>query len=97
MPSTITNGFLMGQMKDGLQTTRKYYQVETESIGFIRFIFEGYDGIAVITTRNVQAGDIIITIAPGCEKEVDDVINSLRNEIMINPIQMDIPDREIIY
>ncbi|MBU0992899.1 MAG: DUF4911 domain-containing protein [Proteobacteria bacterium] len=87
----------MSTLDTRLHTIRKQYQVEKEFIGFIRFIFEGYDGIAVITTKNAETGQIIITIAPGCEEEVHDVIHSLKDEIMITPVDFDIPDTEIIY
>lgn len=81
----------------GLHTTRNYYQVEKEAIGFIRFIFEGYDGIAVVTTESVSTSVIIITIAPGCESEVVAVIESLKPEITITPLDRVVSDDEIIY
>ena len=87
----------MHEINGKILTTRKYFRVETEHIGYIRFIFEGHDGIAVITTRNAETGDIVVTIAPGCEPEVDAVIQSLSSEIMIMPVNFDGNDEEIIY
>lgn len=82
---------------DELRTTRSYYQVDKEAIGFIRFIFEGYDGIAVLTTENAAAGRVILTIAPEAEREVADVIESLKPEIVLTPLETPLNDREMIY
>ena len=79
------------------RTTRRYYIVNKEAIGFIRFIFEGYDGIAVLTTENAAEGRVILTIAPEAEQEVSDVIESLKPEIRLTLIDSPQHDPEMIY
>ena len=84
-------------MDDELKTIRRYYQVDKASIGFLRFIFEAYDGIAVITTIDAGAGTIVFTIPPGCLEDVLAVIDILRNDIAITLMDKVKPDIEEIY
>ncbi|MFH2091822.1 MAG: DUF4911 domain-containing protein [Pseudomonadota bacterium] len=47
-----------------MQTIHKYYWVDKTKIGFIRFIFEAYEGVAIATTIDVSKGLIRLAIAP---------------------------------
>jgi hypothetical protein len=66
-----------------LETISKFYSIEKKSISFVKFIFEAYDGIAVVETIDRQASIIKLHVAPGCESDVDDVVNELKKEILI--------------
>ena len=50
------------------------------------FIFEAYDGIAVVETIDRMASIVKLHIAPGCEPDVDNVLNELKKEIRIEPV-----------
>jgi hypothetical protein len=69
---------------NALQTIRKYYRVDRKEIFFLRFIFEAYDGIAVLTTIDPGLGIVALCIAPDCEEEVEMVLQDLKKDIMIN-------------
>ena len=69
-----------------VQTISRQYRVDRREIGFLRFIFEGYDGIAILTTEDAQAGRISLIIAPGCEAEVDAVLADLARDILMEPV-----------
>lgn len=60
--------------------------MDRREIGFLRFIFEAYDGIAVVTTEDPAAGRISLHVAPGCEAEVDTVLTELARDILIEPV-----------
>lgn len=47
----------------------------------MRFIFEGYEGIAGITTLDSKAGLIVINVAPGCELDVERVLQDLQKQV----------------
>ncbi len=49
----------------------------------MRFIFEAYDGIAVIETLDPAAGLIVLHIAPGCEPDVAFVLQDLKKDILM--------------
>ncbi len=66
-----------------MEITKKYYRVERKDISFIKFIFEAYDGIAVITTVDRPKGIIMFRIPPGCENDVDMVLSDLGKKMMI--------------
>ena len=68
-----------------METSRKYYRVDRRQIAYLRFIFEAYDGIALVRTLDAQKGIVVLHIAPGCETDVEFVLNDLRKHIMIEP------------
>ena len=52
----------------------------------MRFIFEAYDGIAVVKTVDAQKGIIVLHIAPGCDDDVEYVLQDLKKNIMIESV-----------
>lgn len=68
-----------------MQTIGKYYFIDKKSVGYVKFIFEAYDGIAVVETIDRQQSLIQLHVAPGCEAVVDDVLSDLKKEIFIKP------------
>jgi len=66
-----------------LKTTKQYYRVDRSKIAFIKFIFEAYDGIAGMRTTDPVKGIIKLHIVPGCEEQVDRVLQDLKKEILI--------------
>jgi len=69
-----------------MQTIRKYYRVDRRQIAFMRFIFEAYDGLAVIRTVDAAAGIVSLHIAPGCEKDVAEILRELQNDIILEDV-----------
>ena len=69
-----------------MKTTPKYYRVDRKEIGFLRFIFEAYDGIATITTVDSGLGIIVFHIPEGCEQDVKMILQELQKEIIIEEI-----------
>ena len=66
-----------------METKKKYLRVDRREICFLRFIFEAYDGIAILTTIDSDAGIVLLTIAPGCEDDVEMILRDLKKDIMI--------------
>ena len=65
------------------ETIKQRYRVDRRKIAFVRFIFEAYDGLAIIKTLDPEAGLIEFCIAPGCEQDVEMVIQDLKRDIMM--------------
>ena len=61
--------------------------MDRREIAFIKFIFEAYDGIAGIRTTDPAKGIIRLHIAPGCQKQVEQVLRELKKEILIRRLQ----------
>ena len=57
--------------------------MDRREIAFIKFIFEAYDGIAGIRTTDPARGIIKLHIAPGCQEQVEQVLEDLKKEILI--------------
>ena len=66
-----------------MQSIKKYYRLDRREIAFIKFILEAYDGLAVLKTVSPADGLVELSIAPGCQKDVEDLIGDLSREILI--------------
>ena len=69
-----------------METIKRYYRVDRRQIAFIKFLFEAYDGIAGMRTINPTKGIIKLHIAPGCETQVNRILQDLKKEIQIQRI-----------
>ena len=70
------------------ETTKRYYRVDRRDIAFLRFVFEAYEGLAMIETLNPESGVIVFYIAPGCESDVDMILRDLKDDIMMEKAQV---------
>jgi hypothetical protein len=65
-------------------TTQIYYRVDRREICFFHFIFEAYEGLAMVTTIDPELGLVRLSVPPGAENDVDLIITDLRtNGILI--------------
>ncbi len=64
-------------------TVKRYYRVDRGQIHFLKFVLEGYDGIAVLTTIDPREGLVVLQIGPGCQSMVDMIIQDLQRHIRI--------------
>ena len=67
-------------------TVKRYYRVDRGQIHFLKFVLEGYDGIAVLRTIDPQEGLVVLQIGPGCQSMVDMIIQDLQRHIRIERI-----------
>ncbi|NNF99840.1 MAG: DUF4911 domain-containing protein [Desulfobacteraceae bacterium] len=67
-------------------TTKLKLRIDRKKIAFVKFIFEAYDGIAVLTTLDAQKGVIELSIAPGCQSIVEDVLMDIGRNIIMEPV-----------
>ena len=75
-------------MLQTLKTIKWYYRVDRRDIAFLRFIFEAYEGLAMIETLNPESGVIVFYIAPGCESDVDMILRDLKGDIIMEAAQL---------
>lgn len=62
------------------------YRVDRRQIGFLRFIFEAYDGIAFIETLDARQGLVLLHVAPGSEAVVRQVVCGLHPTVRMEPV-----------
>ena len=68
----------------------QYYRIDRREIAFLKFILEAYDGIGIIKTQDPDRGVISILIAPGCQKQVTEILQYLKKDILIEPLTPDL-------
>ncbi len=69
-----------------MKTIQRYFRVDRKDISLMRFTFEGYEGIAGVTTLNPATGLIVLNIAPGCEPDVENVLWDLQKRIYMEAV-----------
>lgn len=69
-----------------MQTIHKKYWVDKTKIGFIRFIFEAYEGVAIATTLDAKEGLILLSIAPDRLKTADLIIEDLNRDFKFHEV-----------
>ncbi len=68
-------------------TIKRYYRVDRHKIHFVKFILEGYDGVAIMRTLDPQQGLVVLHVGLGCEKEVDMIIDDLKKHVLIETVK----------
>jgi hypothetical protein len=58
-------------------------------IHMLRFIMEAYEGIGLITTLDPALGLIEISIAPGCEDELAQILNAEEVNLQLRQVYLD--------
>ena len=67
-------------------TVRKDYRVNKSGIGFIKFIFEAHEGVAVVSTVDAKQGHIMLSVSPDCLDTAAMIIDELREEFQIHEL-----------
>lgn len=71
------------QLETIQRTQKQYYRVDRREIAFLKFIFEAYDGVALLTTMDPARGIIALCIAPQCQEQVAEILQELKKEVTI--------------
>jgi hypothetical protein len=66
-----------------MHTSAQRFRVDRRQIVFLRFILEGYDGMAVMRTVDAKKGEVVVHVAPGCEDDVDALLSALRDDVRL--------------
>ncbi len=66
-----------------MDTQSRYFRLRRGDIAYFKFIIESHEGMAVLRTKDPQEAIVELMIAPGWEKDVDEVLEGLKKEIPI--------------
>lgn len=69
-----------------MKMIHKEYRVDKTRIGFIKFIFEAHEGIAVATTLDPKTGHIRLALAPDRMDSAFRIIEDLKKEFVFNEL-----------
>jgi hypothetical protein len=64
-----------------MDTISKYIRVHRKNIAYFKFILESYEGMALVRTRDPNEAVVELMVAPGMEKDVEEVLGGLSKEI----------------
>jgi len=66
-----------------MDTHSKYFRLRREDIAYFKFIIESYEGMAVMKTKDSYEAVVELMVAPGWEKDLEEVLEGLRKEMTI--------------
>ncbi|MCD6137974.1 MAG: DUF4911 domain-containing protein [Deltaproteobacteria bacterium] len=69
-------------------TIKRYYRIDRREIHYLKFILEGYDGVAAMKTLDPQEGLVALHIGPGCEEEVNMIIEDVGRRVQIETAEI---------
>ena len=69
-----------------MDTQSRYFRVRREDIAYLKFIIESYEGMAVIRTKDPYEAIVELMVAPGWEKDIEEILEGLRKEIPIESL-----------
>lgn len=69
-----------------MNTNKKLYRVDRKEIGYIKFIFEAYEGIAVVSTEEKGGNLISVNVPDGFDEDVDLIMADLASKMIIEPV-----------
>jgi hypothetical protein len=64
-----------------MQCAARLFTMDKKEIAYLKFILEGYSGLAVLSTIDAKEGCVILHIAPGAECEMAEIMRALTQEI----------------
>ncbi len=70
-----------------MDTQSKYFRVRREDIAYLKFVIESYEGMAVVRTKDPHEAIVELMVAPGWEKDLDEVLEGLREEMTIESLE----------
>jgi len=65
----------------------KYFKINRKDISYIKFVLEGYEGLAMVTTIDRYDAIVKLVIAPDFVSEVENIVMALKDEIDIEEIE----------
>ena len=71
-----------------MDTVSRYFRLHRKDIAYFKFIIESYEGMGVVRTKDPYEAIVELMVAPGWERDVDEVIEGLRREIEIEPLSL---------
>lgn len=60
------------------------FYITPERIGFLRFILEAYDNLALLTTIDQRHGQVILRYPDGLQDEVEELLAALQEPLALS-------------
>jgi hypothetical protein len=66
-----------------MDTQSRFLRLRRKDIAYFKFIIESYEGMAVVRTKDRHEAIVELMVAPGWERDVEEVLKGLQKEISI--------------
>ena len=73
------------RVSNEMESHKRYFRIDKNKIGLLRFMLEAYEGIATLTTIDPVEGRVVLLVPPGCEEDVDTLLTDLSGDIFLEP------------
>ena len=70
-----------------MDTVQWYFRVNRKDIAYMKFVLESYEGLGVFRTVDPRSGIVEVMVPPGLEKDMEMVLEGLRDEIPMERIE----------
>jgi hypothetical protein len=70
-----------------MDTVQWYFRVNRKDIAYMKFVLESYEGLGVFRTVDPGSGIVEVMVPPGLEKDMEMVLEGLRDEISMERIE----------
>jgi hypothetical protein len=70
-----------------MDTRSRLLRVRPKDIAYFKFIIESYEGMAVVRTKDPREAVVELMVAPGWEKDVEEILEGLRKEMTIELLE----------
>ncbi|MBW1708995.1 MAG: DUF4911 domain-containing protein [Deltaproteobacteria bacterium] len=64
-----------------MNSTKIRLKIDRQKLSWLKFVMESYEGLALTTTLDSISGLVMISIAPGAEAEVADLILEMKADL----------------
>jgi hypothetical protein len=69
-----------------MDTQSRYFRLRRKDIAYFKFIIESYEGMAVVRTQDPHEAIVELMVAPGWEKDLEEVLGGLGKEMTIESL-----------
>ena len=69
-----------------MDTQSRYLRLRRKDIAYFKFIIESYEGVALVRTKDPHEAVVELMVAPGWERDIDEILEGLREEIPIEDL-----------
>jgi hypothetical protein len=64
----------------------RYLVIRPGEIHYLRFLLEAYEGMAIVTTLQPRLGLVRLSIAPGCEQDIESLLRSEQDQLGLSRV-----------
>jgi hypothetical protein len=69
--------------------SKKHFIIPPPHIHLLRFILEAYEGVGLVTTLDAGLGLVELSIAPGCEEEMAQILYEETANLHLRQVYLD--------